>query len=40
MRMATALSEVDNVTIQKVWNALKSLTQKQGILLAHKIDIY
>lgn len=32
------VSEVDAVTIQKVWNELKSLTQKQGLLLAHKIE--
>lgn len=32
------VSEVNEVTIRKVWNELKSLTQNQGLLLAHKIE--
>lgn len=32
------ISEVNDVTIKKVWNELKSLTQNQGLLLAHKIE--
>lgn len=32
------VSNVNNNIIQDVWNELKTLTQSQGLLLAHKID--
>lgn len=32
------VSKVNYDTIQKVWNELKTLTQNQGLLLAHKIE--
>lgn len=32
------VSEVNDDAIQKVWNELKTLTQNQGLLLAHKIE--
>jgi hypothetical protein len=31
------VSEVDEPTVQKVWEELKNLAQSQGLLLAHKI---